>query len=65
LHDGFDEATKEQEDDNNCGSVFCFAYALPYTYGELLHDLEQTKNHLISIGGVEKNQQPATEPVIP
>jgi len=65
MQNGFEEATKNKEDDKDCGSVFCFAYAMPYTYGELINDLEKTKNHLISIGGVEKNQQPTTESVMP
>jgi hypothetical protein len=37
------------------GSVFCFAYSLPYTYSDLVNDLETAKKHLISIGGNLKN----------
>ena len=39
------------------GTVFCFAYAMPYSYSELLHDLEQSKKFLLSHGGNLVNHQ--------
>ena len=33
------------------GTVFCFAYALPLTYSDLLSDLENAKKFLLSNGG--------------
>lgn len=39
------------------GSVMCFAYALPYTYNELLSDLEMSKKFLLAHGGSLVNQQ--------
>jgi hypothetical protein len=38
------------------GSVFCFAYTLPYTYGEMIDDLEQAKKFLVGKGGAMKTQ---------
>ena len=38
------------------GQVFCFAYALPYTYGEMMNDLEQAKKFLVGKGGAMKTQ---------
>ena len=36
--------------------MFCFAYALPYTYGEMMTDLEQAKKFLVGKGGAMKTQ---------
>ena len=33
------------------GTVFCFAYALPLTYSDLLSDLENAKRFLLANGG--------------
>ena len=33
------------------GTVFCFAYALPLTYSDLLSDLENAKKFLLANGG--------------
>lgn len=41
------------------GTVMCFAYALPYTYSDLLNDIENCKNFLLSHGGVIVNEQHA------
>lgn len=46
-----DSAEKEYE-----GSVFCFAYSLPYTYSDLLADLNLAKKFLLNNGGVLKNK---------
>ena len=38
------------------GCVMCFAYALPYTYCDLLSDLEMSKKFLLAHGGNLVNQ---------
>ena len=44
-------------DQNECdGSVFCFAYALPYTYGNLQTDLTKTTDFLLAHGGIMRNR---------
>ena len=39
------------------GTVFCFAYALPYTYSDLMSDLENSKKFLIKNGGIIRNEK--------
>ena len=39
------------------GTVLCFAYALPYTYSDLISDLENSKKFLLSNGGTIVNEQ--------
>ena len=39
------------------GTVFCFAYALPYTYSDLMSDLENSKRFLLKNGGIVVNQK--------
>ena len=39
------------------GTVMCFAYALPYTYSDLVTDLEYSKKFLLKNGGIIVNQQ--------
>lgn len=39
------------------GTVLCFAYAQPYTYCDLLSDLEQSKRFLLAHGGTLVNHQ--------
>ena len=50
-------------DQGDYGTVFCFAYALPYTYTDLMSDLENSKQFLLSLGGTVVNQQQARSPV--
>lgn len=38
------------------GNVLCFAYALPYTYSDLMTDLENSKKFLLSNGGMIVNE---------
>lgn len=42
-------------DQGQPGKVFCFAYALPYTYSDLISDLENSKKFLLKNGGVIVN----------
>ena len=35
----------------------CFAYALPYTYSDLMTDLADSKKFLLNNGGIIVNQQ--------
>ena len=39
------------------GTVMCFAYALPYTYSDLITDLEFCKKFLLKSGGMIVNEQ--------
>ena len=39
------------------GTVMCFAYALPYTYSDLITDLEFSKKFLLKNGGIIVNEQ--------
>ena len=38
------------------GNVLCFAYALPYTYSDLISDLENSKKFLLANGGMIVNE---------
>ena len=38
------------------GNVLCFAYALPYTYSDLMTDLENSKKFLLANGGMIVNE---------
>ena len=38
------------------GTVFCFAYSLPYTFSDLISDLENSKKFLLSHGGIVVNE---------
>ena len=39
------------------GTVMCFAYAIPYTYSDLMTDLAYSKKFLLKNGGIIVNQQ--------
>lgn len=58
--DGADDSVTEAEvgpdGKGESGNVFCFAYALPYTYSDLLTDLENSKKFLLSNGGIIVNE---------
>lgn len=41
-----------QNDQCAPGTVFCFAYALPYTYTDLLSDLQNCKKFLLKNSGI-------------
>jgi len=36
------------------GTVFCFAYALPYVYSDLMSDLQNAQKFLLKSGGTIK-----------
>ena len=44
-------------DEGAPGTVFCFAYAIPYTYSDLVSDLTNCKKFLLKNGGIIVNQQ--------
>ena len=38
----------DHTDEGALGTVVCFAYSIPYTYSDLLWDLEQSKEFLLA-----------------
>ena len=68
MFDNESDHTEEEvgpNDQGAPGTVFCFAYALPYTYSDLMNDLEWSKKFLLAHGGALvsnlKNRLPLTQ----